>query len=445
MPFSISQARRLGPIRRWFADHPRGADIVVLLVFVLFSAPEPLLLQGSELVWIYLGSMVATAVALMYRRRFPLVVLAIVTMLNLIAFQHPSLILGVTFAIYTASSLRSPRTAWLTFIGVTGVSTLGATAFATFWSQPWLELIGMNVAVSLNEDDITDEIGPPLLFVAANNVLAFLIAHSIGLSVRARRQHTQSLVDRANRMALERDQREQLAVIRERSRIAREMHDVVAHSLSVMVALSDGATATLDRSPQRSRAALTELSSTGREALAEMRRILGVLHIDDADEALIPFDGDRPLAPTTGDVDDLVSRFRAAGLPVRFHQTGKPLPSQQSSTLAAYRIVQESLTNVLRHVAGPELVEVELSYAGDLITVTITNTGGRPTDEPGTGKGLVGMRERAAAHGGSVDTGPTADGWRVHAELHAAGVQAAPTAILEGSDSAQHTIDGSPR
>jgi signal transduction histidine kinase len=247
--------------------------------------------------------------------------------------------------------------------------------------------------------------------------LAFLglVAIAAGISVRNRRLHVTALVDRANALAVERDQGAQLAAAAERARIAREMHDVVAHSLSVMIALADGAGAAMERSPDRAREALEELSGTGRAALGDMRRVLGALR-----------DPQAPLDPQPGsvDLDHLIDRFRTAGVPVRWTRTGPPLPPDAGLQLAVYRIVQEALTNVLRHAPGTGRVDVVMVSTDGHVEITVTDSGGAlgrggvaAGDSAGSGRGLIGMRERAAVYGGRVQAGPHDAGWRVHAVL----------------------------
>jgi signal transduction histidine kinase len=214
-------------------------------------------------------------------------------------------------------------------------------------------------------------------------------------------------MERANALSRDRDRQAQLARAAERSRIAREMHDVVAHSLSVMITLADGAVVALDRSPDRSRAALAELSSTGRAALGDMRRVLGALADDRA-----------PFEPTGQgqDLKGLVDRFRTAGLPVHAEGLGVDPPADTGLRLALYRVVQESLTNVLRHAQGTSHVDLELRRELDRWEVTVADHGGViPAPDPGgAGLGLVGMQERVELLGGTVEAGPAERGWRVH-------------------------------
>ena len=353
---------------------------------------------------------VLTCVALWFRRRYPLHTLACALLFTVISsvVQHNTggHEFAAALALYAVASLRPPRVAWIATVAT--VLVLAAAVGAT------LDYYVDAQAVEVGEDGEYAPATPAQTFagiVSWTTVVSF-VALAIGTSVRSRRLHTQDLVDRANRLVLERDQREQLATATERARIAREMHDVVAHSISVMVALADGASASLDKRPERTRTALDELSRTGRDALTEMRSILGVLRTE-TDEA--PFDGTAPLSPTVGDLDELLGRFRAAGLPVERVDSGPPLPTQPRFALTVYRVVQESLTNVLRYAAGAASVRVEIARADDVATVVVSNDAGTGAVQPGSGNGLVGLRERVGAFGGTVTAGPHARGWRVRA------------------------------
>lgn len=411
LPFTLAQARPLGPFRQWFADHPRGADVLVIVVYVVTTAPD-LALYGNA-VW-SLVIFIPVAVGLWFRRRYPLQMLALILLacvVMAVVLRLPTYpLIAVAFSVYTVASLRPPLTAWLAF-AVSALTTAALTLLpVSAIADP--EIVSIEPDIAMTAEELAFQI---TITAIVSSVLLLLIALAIGLSVRARRERTQEIVDRANRIALEREQREQLAIANERSRIAREMHDVVAHSLSVMVALSDGARASLEQRPERSAQALAELSSTGRQALDEMRSILGVLRSYDVADADTPFDGDAPLSPTSADLGELIARFRTAGLPVIGVHTGAALPSQPGPALAIYRVVQESLTNVLRHVRKPRVVEVATGCAAGRVTITVTDSGGTPVGRPGSGRGMVGMRERVAAFGGTVEAGPTANGWQVRA------------------------------
>jgi signal transduction histidine kinase len=242
----------------------------------------------------------------------------------------------------------------------------------------------------------------------------------IGTTVRTRREYLVSLEDRALRLERERDQQAELAATAERTRIAREMHDIVAHSLSVMIALADGAVATRVTDPGGSEGAMRQVAATGRQALAEMRRLLGVLR-EPRPPALAP-------QPTLDGLETLLDDVRAAGLPVRLMETGVRAPLPPTAEATAYRIVQESLTNVLKHAIDPTEVTVLLRWSpGGELVVSVTDDGrvqARVGAVNGSGHGLQGMRERAALFGGELVAGPCgAGGWRVQATLRAGGVQ----------------------
>jgi signal transduction histidine kinase len=202
------------------------------------------------------------------------------------------------------------------------------------------------------------------------------------------------------------------AVAEERARIARELHDVVTHHVNLVVLQAMAASGMLDRDPEKVREPLQVIERSGREALTEMRRLLGVLREDDAE---------RPLAPQPGvdDVDDLVSSARSTGLSVGLAVSGEPQRLPTGLGLTVYRIVQESLTNAARHAAGSR-VGVSLRYGPEAVEVAVVDDGGGGVEHApaGGGRGLVGMRERVAAYAGTLEAGPVADGgFAVHARL----------------------------
>jgi len=251
---------------------------------------------------------------------------------------------------------------------------------------------------------------------------AVVTVWAIGLSTRTRRLYVASLEDRAATAERERDRSAQLAVAQERTRIAREMHDVIAHGLSVMIAQADGASYVLRTDPARAQAALETVAETGREALGDMGRLVAVLR--DSDGADAPPTAAPQWSPTLDQLDALVDRSNAAGLDVTLHTTGEPRPVPAGVALAAYRIAQESLTNVLKHVGTGTRVTVVWAYQADAVEVEVTDDGGGGTAAPTTigsvpgGQGLVGMRERVAVYGGAFSAGPRlAGGWRVSARL----------------------------
>ena len=226
----------------------------------------------------------------------------------------------------------------------------------------------------------------------------------LGLHMRTRRAYLRSVEERAARLERERDAEVQVAKAGERARIARELHDVVAHNVSVMVVQADGAAFAIDTDTDRAREALKTISVTGRTALAEMRRLLGVLREGDDAGSYAPQPGVEQLA-------DLVEQIRGAGLPLEFEVAGVPLEMSQGRQLAVFRIAQEALTNVLKHAGPRARARVLLHYGDGAVEVRVTDDGrGAAASGDGRGHGLMGMRERAAVYGGEVRAGPRAGG-----------------------------------
>lgn len=252
-------------------------------------------------------------------------------------------------------------------------------------------------------------------------LMSIAVAAAIGITVRTRRDHTEALEDRARRLEIERDQQAQLAAAAERARIAREMHDIIGHNLSVITGLADGGQYAAAKSPERAAQALHAIGTTSRQALAELRRLLDVLRDEDQPRAPQP---ELTPQPTLTDLAQLLDGVRAAGLPVRTTTHGSPTlpPGRQ---LTVYRVIQEALTNTLKHAGPGTTTHIELSYESKgAVTVTVTDTGsGRPghrPTQPTGGRGLPGMRERTALYGGTLEAGPRPhpeQGWRVHLHL----------------------------
>ncbi len=269
-----------------------------------------------------------------------------------------------------------------------------------------------------------------------------------GVVVRALRSQLDWLAERAERLELERDQQATLAAVTERARIAREMHDVVSHNIQVMVTLADAASLAQAADPARAAEAIHEVSSTGRQALTDMRRMLGVLREEPAPGGANGSVGtaggtDRPLfAPQPGlrELDPLVERVRGTGLDVWVRYVGAPFEVSEAAGLTVYRIVQEALTNALKHADEPASVEVRLAFADPDVSVRITDDGRTGATGPsspsvngnangkgngngraasaGGGHGLAGMAERATAFGGTLRAGPRpTGGWEVAATL----------------------------
>jgi signal transduction histidine kinase len=234
----------------------------------------------------------------------------------------------------------------------------------------------------------------------------------LGVSIRQRRELLASLQEKAARLEVERDQEGRLGAAAERARIAREMHDIVAHNLSVMIALAEGATYTMVASPERAAEATKRVAATGREALVEMRRLLGVLRDESSAQPLEP-------QPGLGRLDDLLARVHAAGIPVTMDLDGDPHELTDGVQLTVFRVAQEALTNTLKHATRPTSAHIALRCRQGRVELEVTDTGqGQAAPTPG-GRGLRGMRERAASYGGALEAGPgPRGGWRVHLLLN---------------------------
>ena len=250
------------------------------------------------------------------------------------------------------------------------------------------------------------------LAIMVLQTVPFALAWVLGDSIRTRRAYFAQLEERAARLEKEREAQAKVAVAAERARIARELHDVVAHNVSVMVVQADGAAYVLDAAPDQAKKALETISSTGRQALAEMRRPLGVLRTGEHQEA-----GEYVPQPDVQQIEDLVEQCRGSGLPVDFRVEGTPRPLPSGVELTAYRIVQEALTNTRKH-GGPDAgASVRLVYFDDGLGLLVEDDGkGAPHELyeeggfDGQGHGLIGMRERVGMVGGTLDAGPRQGG-----------------------------------
>jgi signal transduction histidine kinase len=216
--------------------------------------------------------------------------------------------------------------------------------------------------------------------------------------------------DRRRRLVLDRESAAREAVTLERTRIARELHDVVAHSMSVMIVQAGAARTVVDRDPKAAHDAIAQVEETGRAGLAEMRRLIGVLTDDGQAGSTAPM-------PGLAQLDPLLDTVRSAGLPVEVVRSGTARDLPAGADLAAYRVIQESLTNALKH-AGPASARVELEYAPDRLTIEVVDDGRGPAAEPAVGHGLIGMRERVGVFGGILRTSARpGGGFVVHAEI----------------------------
>jgi signal transduction histidine kinase len=245
-----------------------------------------------------------------------------------------------------------------------------------------------------------------------------------GYSMRNRRLYITTLEERAATLERERHHLARIAVADERAAIARELHDVVAHSLAVMIVQADGGRYAFDTDPAEARVALKTVAETGREALEDMRQLVDVLRGTAEDDAPT---AEARTRVTLDRLDLLVQRATSAGVAVEVTVTGTAPSVPPTVELSVYRIVQEALTNVLRHAGTGAAVKLRLGYGSDAISVSVVDDGGsadRPAPaSPGNGHGLIGMRERVAVHGGELTAGPSGAGWAVEATIPLRGAQ----------------------
>ncbi len=356
--------------------------------------------QGERVPAAAIPVLAAMGVILLWRRRFPGPVLAVmavlVTLLVLMRTSLEGAFIAVLIASYSAAVYGTRRLA----IGLTAATCVAVVAVGiprAFGASSWP---GARFPV-------------PTLLAAAG---AWIVGLAIRSQFATRSAHLAVLRERAELIA-EKQQEETLrATLAERLRIARELHDIVAHHLSVVVIQAQGAQRTLSRDPDRARTAMADVERTARTALDEMRRLLGLLRSGEPTGA---DRGGRSAAPDVtspgyADLDALVARMTAAGVPVTLRTSGVPRSLPEDVGLAVYRIVQEALTNVLKH-AGPAETEVLLDF-GDDLAVTVTDDGRGASAHldsagvPGAGRGTIGMRERVAALGGHVTFGPRPGG-----------------------------------
>ena len=331
---------------------------------------------------------VAIVVPLMWRRRAPRAAFAVIWTFAAIQglTRTPSFAdVALLVAFYTVAAESDRRTTVLAAVALE-VGIVGAVTKLAGGADAWLKAF----------------VGLSGLATAAG-VLA--------INVRNRRQVLAALHERTERLEQERERELALATAGERSRIAREMHDVVAHNLSVMVALCDGASYQVREAPDRVVAALEQASRTGRQALAEMRQLLGVLREPPIGPSLAPQPGLRQ-------IEVVIEQVRAAGIPVTYTLSGELTGAPPGMELAIYRIVQEALTNILKHAGPGERASVRLTCTEETVEIEVNDTGsGAAVPGPG-GAGLRGMRERAAVYGGSLEAGAAPDGgWRVRTTL----------------------------
>jgi signal transduction histidine kinase len=384
--------------------HPLVADLVlaaglgvlaavtgVALVAPRAQAPPP---TPAIVLWA-----VALAAPLVLRRRWPLAVLVVT---------------AVHFTRYWAVGQPNEIASWL----VLGVAVYSAAAYGGLGRGRWVSgacllwVIGSGVLPTLRAGAGPVEVAAVALFDA----LPFLLGWSLGAMTRRLREYRAMLEERNRQLDQQQEASARRAVLEERVRIARELHDVVAHHVSVMGIQAGVARRLFDRDPAEAVAAITSVQAASRQAIADLQQLIGVLRREEGDD-LAP-------QPSLRRLPELLEHMRQAGLPVELHQQGRPRQLPAGVELSAYRIIQEALTNTLRHAGPAAQAAVTVCYGHGGVEVEVVDDGqGPPAGQPASGgRGLVGMRERVSLYGGHLDVGARPEGgFRVHALLRDGG------------------------
>jgi signal transduction histidine kinase len=425
----------------WVREHPWLADALLAAVLAALLLPMSVMMIAPSVPvgwWAVLCSaLVAAHAALVVRRVRPVVsftvvsaALAVQTVAPLAAYRYDSAFLASAAAFPVALySLCAYGPPWCRALGV----VVGVTGSVMLTVR----------AVRVFPSDTATTPGGPAAWAFLLGVLLVVVFASWGFARlrQVRFAYFDLLEERARRAEADREERARVAVVQERARIAREMHDIVAHSLAVIVTQAQGGVLAAAKSPERAATVLGTIATTGRLALTDMRRLLGVLRAEGPAPTEAPAAAtDAGPQPTLADLPQLLERVRAAGLTVRRTDEGTPRPVGPATELTAYRLVQESLTNTLRH-AGPDAhAELLLTWGARELVVTVGDDG-RGAAAPGNtyGHGLIGMRERVAVLDGTLSAGPKASGgFEVRAVLPAtpaaasAGAAAATTDVSAG-------------
>ncbi len=424
---------RHGPVRRWILRSPlqvncilAAANLLLVVVSTVTGIYAEQVFMGESqrtfgpLAWALIIFNIVFSCLVVVRNRAPLVflLLSIAVEFAFLAVTHSTNHSATGYTawifLYTIAAERSGRKTVVGFLALSlfSLSYIAIDLMAGF-------RLGFETVTTTETPYGNGSVNEVLLISGVGYgfiLMLHLVIVMAGRAVRKSRLFDREMIQRFS-------QTQKLAATEERARIAREMHDVVAHSLTVMIALSDGARIVGRANQDRADEVLQELSSTGRSALADMRRMLGVLRDSSEENA--------PLTPTAGgdnaeeNLAELVSSFESTGLPVTFVHEGQSIPADNNLRLTIYRIVQESLTNALRYGKGVRSVRVKVQVELPDVRITVVNDGSTALEQNrtggfslGAGKGISGMKERAALYRGSVEAGPNdVGGWTVRAHL----------------------------
>ena len=364
----------------WLQERLWLVDVVVVLVVFAYNLLV-LPVYVPEGLWTGTGVVVSIGLCAPYvlRRGYPLIVFGIILLMAWVQFVLGVGILPANFMLAFALYNVAVRFRW----PISAPAAATVALWALFAVVPQMD----------------GNLSWPFIVV--------FVAWTWGTTVRIRRDYVDGLKERARQLEQEKESQARIVAAEERARIAREIHDIVSHSLSVVVVMAEGASMKARTEPERAEQAMLAVRDTGRNALAEMRRMLDVLRSEEP--------GSHAPQPGIAQLGQLIEESKASGLPVEMTVQGDPVEVPVGVDLVVYRVVQEALTNARRH-AGPLLskVAVRLCYESDSLEVQITDDGtglgAISNSEPGGGRGLVGMRERIATYGGELRTGPRPGG-----------------------------------
>ncbi|MFJ7196961.1 MULTISPECIES: histidine kinase [unclassified Streptomyces] len=386
-------------VRHWLRDHPLALDaalaLAVLVAMIIGSFAHPGAGEGRSFearapAVSSLLLMMAGAVALIWRRRRPMAVLAVtagLTVVELVGSHPPTpVVMSTVIALYTVAARTDRPTTWR--VGLLTVAVLTAAAMLC-GPAPWYSQENFGVFAWTG------------------------MAGAAGDAVRSRRAFVDAIRERAERAERTRDEEARRRVAEERLRIARELHDVVAHHIALVNVQAGVAAHVMDRRPDQAKEALAHVREASRSALDELRATVGLLR-----QSGDPAAPTEP-APGLAVLDELMDAVRRAGLPVELACTDRRFPLPAAVDLAAYRVIQEALTNVRKHAGPGAKAEVSVVRVGRTAEITVIDNGsGGGGDGDGGGHGLLGMRERVTALGGTLTAGPRyGGGFRVHAIL----------------------------
>lgn len=373
----------------WVRDHPRAADAGLALMLAVISICVALTTEGElgqrELGGLGWTLLIAMNLPLAFRRTYPVPALwatvGLILPFWILDFPDDPSGPNLLIALYSLAAHEGrPR------------------SIRHFWAASGVVSTVLLAGVISSNDDL------PWLAVPAN-VIVCATAWILGDNLRTRRQYMGELEEKASRTEERQAAEARRAVTEERTRIARELHDVVAHSMSVMVVQAGAARRVIDSHPDQAADAMAIIETTGRESLTEMRRVLGVLRSDDDLAELAP-------APDLDDLERLLHQCSDAGLPVDLVVEGEARRLPAGLEMNVFRVVQESLTNSLKH-AGEAQAEVHLGYRQHSVEVSVSDNGNGAASAPaaeGSGQGVIGMRERVEAYGGQLEAGPRPGG-----------------------------------